>query len=241
MSDDFGTVNLRPGARTRESEILRRHRQTLVQMTREIDEALANLESGGETEPAMRPLVSAPQTDYAPSSSNMVPGASAPRVVLMIAFAIVALAVIGWLIWRASSDRKATPATDSVVEQPVETTAASTPEPGTVAPVNTVADTLRIAPPSNDYGLIRKGTRATRQFEVTNTTDEPVSIAISRSTCRCLYYEHAEVVPPKGKESITVTIDGARAKAGTLRETVRVTSKKDPSIAASFDVTATIR
>ena len=48
-------------------------------------------------------------------------------------------------------------------------------------------------------------------------------------------------MPPKGKETITVTVDGARAKAGALRENVKVTAKKDPSIAASFDVTANIQ
>jgi hypothetical protein len=244
MSDDFGTVNLRPGARTRESELLRRHREMLVQMTREIDEALAGLESGRASEPAMRPLADAPHSDYE-THPDMVPGASAPRVVLMIAVALVALAVIGWLIWRASSDRKpAATETGTVVEEtaaPTVTTTTPPPETGTIAPVTSVADALRVAPPANDYGLIRKGTRATRQFEIANTTDEPISIALSRSACRCLYYEHSEVVPPKGKETITVTVDGARAKAGTLRETVKVTAKKDASIATSFDITATIR
>ena len=242
MSDDFGTVNLRPGARTRESELLRRHREMLVQMTHEIDETLAGLESGRASEPAMRPLADAPHTDYE-THPNMVPGASAPRVALIIIVAVIALALIGWLIWRASSDRKpAATTTDAVVEETTTTnTVTTTPEPGTIAPVTSVADALGVAPPANDYGLIRKGTRATRQFEISNSTDAPISIALSRSTCRCLYYEHSEVVPAKGKETVTVTVDGARAKAGTLHETVKVTAKKDASIATSFDVTATIR
>jgi hypothetical protein len=88
---------------------------------------------------------------------------------------------------------------------------------------------------------VRKGTRATRQYEIANTTDEPISIALARSACRCLYYEHAPVVPPKAKESITVTIDGARAQVGTLRESIRVSSKADPAVGTSLDVIATVR
>jgi uncharacterized protein (DUF2141 family) len=43
------------------------------------------------------------------------------------------------------------------------------------------------------------------------------------------------------KESLTVTIDGAKAKAGALSETVRITKKGDPTVAASVDVSATIQ
>ena len=88
---------------------------------------------------------------------------------------------------------------------------------------------------------MRKGTRVTRQFEIANTTDEPISINVSRSACRCLYYEHAPVIPPKAKESVTVTVDGAKAKAGTLHETLKVTAKSDASVGTSFDVIATVQ
>ena len=67
------------------------------------------------------------------------------------------------------------------------------------------------------------------------------SFSPARSACRCLYYEYVELVPPKGKETITVTVDGARAPAGALRETVKVTAKNDPAVATSFDVIATVR
>jgi hypothetical protein len=104
-----------------------------------------------------------------------------------------------------------------------------------------MAAALATRPQSHDYGVVRKGTRTTRQYEITNNSEEPVSIVVSRSACRCLYYEHAPVVPPKAKESITVTVDGAKAKAGTLRETIKVTSKADPDTGTSFDVIATVR
>jgi hypothetical protein len=48
-------------------------------------------------------------------------------------------------------------------------------------------------------------------------------------------------VPPKAKDSITVTVDGGKAKAGTLRETIKVTSKADAATGTSFDVIATVR
>ena len=42
-------------------------------------------------------------------------------------------------------------------------------------------------------------------------------------------------------ESITVTVDGAKAKAGTLRETIEITSKTGAAGGTSFDVIATVR
>jgi hypothetical protein len=154
---------------------------------------------------------------------------------------VIALALIAWLIWRASSDRPATTTTTTAaVEETSTETETTATAPATIAetaPVNALA----VTPPSRDYGLVRKGTRITRQFEIANNTEEPISISIARSTCRCLYYEHAPVIPPKAKESVTVTVDGAKASAGTLRETIRVTAKADPSIGTAFDVIATVR
>jgi hypothetical protein len=157
------------------------------------------------------------------------------RMALILGAAVLALAVIGWLIWRASSDRD--PAAGAIVEE--TTTTAPTTAPATVAePVNSE---LSVTPPSHEYGTIRRGTRAVRQFEVTNNTDEPVTIQIARSACRCLYYDYTALVPPRAKETVTVTVDAAKAKGGALRETVRVTAKSDPAVGTSFDVIATIQ
>ena len=76
---------------------------------------------------------------------------------------------------------------------------------------------------------------------IANTSDEPMSVEVARSTCRCLYYEHAPVIPPNAKESLTITVDGAKAKAGALSETVRITKKGDPTVATSVQGTATIQ
>jgi hypothetical protein len=155
---------------------------------------------------------------------------------------VVVLAAIAWLIWRASSDRTKPPiiSTTTTTTAPITET---TPPTTTTAPppVETSVDELTVTPQSHDYGAIRKGTRATRQYEVANSGSEPITIVVARSSCRCLYYEHASVIAPKGKETITVTIDGAKAKAGELHETVKVSSKADPKIVTSFDVNATIQ
>jgi len=195
-----------------------------------------------QTEAGMRPLVTtAPAVDEGVADDE-VRRDSRSRLALIAAAAIIALAAIAWLIWKASSDR-ARP--DAVVEQTqTQTATATTAAPATVVeepPAQTVAGVLTVTPASHDYGTIRKGTRATRQFEIANTSDQPVSIQVARSTCRCLFYEYVELVPPKAKETVTVTIDGARAKAGALRETVKVSAKKDPAIATSFDVTANVQ
>lgn len=200
----------------------------------------------GATEPGMRPLVTTPAaadedstiSDYAtPDASD-----SRKRLILIAAAALVALAAIGWLIWKASGR----PDTGTVVEEPASTTAPATATAGTAAedaPVTPArgARPLTVTPDSIDYGIVRKGTRVTRQYEVVNNGEEPLAFQVERSTCRCLYYEHAPVIPPKAKETLTVTIDGAKAKAGPLLESLRVTAKSDPSIVTTFDVTATVR
>jgi len=236
MSDDFGTISARRGDRAKEIEVLRKHRESVVKMLADVDEQLRELEVFDD--PGARPLVTTPDYD---ESNGAQPG-SGPRVLLILGAALLALALIAWLIWRASSDRPATSTTTTtgVVEETATETETTATAPATIAetaPVNA----LIVAPASRDYGLVRKGTRVTRQFEITNNTEEPISINLARSVCRCLYYEHAPVIPPKAKEAVTVTVDGAKAAAGTLRETIRVSAKADASVGTSFDVIATVR
>jgi hypothetical protein len=229
----------------------------------EIDRALAKLHEleGGaaappiaaappppprSNDPGMRPL--AQETVYddlaEPPAIPVSEAEPRSRLPLILGAAVLALAIIGWLIWRASSDRTGGTA---IVEETATAATTDTAEAGTSAsndtiePAATIPAGLAVIPVSHDYGTIRKGTRATRQYELSNTTDEPMTIDVARSTCRCLYYEHAPVIPPKAKENLTVTVDGARAKAGTLHEQIRITSKADAAVGATIDVNATIQ
>ena len=257
MSDDFGTISVGRAERAKEIDEMRqryrRQREALLglvadaptetlakeyqRLVREIDVALVKvdeMENPRVSTAGMRPLVTTklPDTDLVEPRS---------RLPLILVSAIVALGLIGALLWYASRDRK--PDDGVVVEDTSATTAtttatATTDTTGTVVPVESV---LSVSPPAQDYGVIRKGTRATRQFEVTNRSDQPVTMTLARSTCRCLYYEYQGLIAPKGKESVTVTIDGARAKAGEVRETIKVTPKSGSADGTSFDVIATIQ
>lgn len=199
------------------------------------------------TAPGNRPLVSSavssePVTDHGIANYDVPtdrPSNNGSRMLLMMLIAVAVLGVIGWLIWRASSDKKTT--TPQVIEQPPSTTSPDTT--ATVTPVAAPAASIRIAPEVADYGTIRKGTRAVRQFEITNTSSTPLSITVARSACRCLYYEYdtKAKLAPKAKEALTVTVDGARAKAGALNESIAVSSKDDPNATGTIGVRAVIK
>jgi uncharacterized protein DUF1573 len=268
MSDDFGTVNVRRGERAREIELLRQHyrdhREALVRMTseapteylageyqrliRDIDTALAKIDEiegrrtavdDLNTEPGSRTLITPTPPPHAVDATP----ANGSRMMMMVVAGVIVLALIGYLIYRASDrgPKTTTAITETVATESgaSTTTAPATIEPVTAAPAASSA--LAVSPAVADYGTIRKGTRATRQIEVTNGSGAPMPFKVSRSQCKCLFYEYKDTIPAKGKETITVTIDGARAKPGSLQETIDVTSKKDPSATASFQVSATIK
>ena len=112
-----------------------------------------------------------------------------------------------------------------------------------VTPAPAAAASIRVTPAVQDYGIIRKGTRAVRQFELTNNSTIPISIEVARSTCRCLYYEYnaKKKIQPNTHETITVTVDAARAKSPTIDEQLAVTAKEDPAATATIGVRAMIR
>ncbi|HEX2831415.1 MAG TPA: DUF1573 domain-containing protein [Thermoanaerobaculia bacterium] len=271
MSDDFGTINVSRSERAREIEVMReqyrRHRQALQELigdapseqlaqqysrlVGDIDVSLAKLDelegrpssSPPPTEPGMRPLVEGPRHDYSVIGDRK-PGAPASRVVLIVLVAIVGLALIGWLIWKASdrSDEVA-PVADETVTAPVTTETTET-ESGTIEPAATtpaaVSGGLVPTPQSQDFGVVRKGTRAVRKFVLRNDSDSAAAIKVSRSACRCLYYQHPPSIGAKKEGTLTVTIDGAKAKAGVLSESLQITTG-DPSVKTSVNVNATVR
>src|SRR5438094_4123219 len=199
--------------------------------------SLADTNPSIKVGPGNRPLVRTADSSMPPPPAAMAyeppsPRTAQNRVVIIVLAGLIVLGVIGWLIWRASSDRKT--AAPVVEQQPVGATAAAPPPAVTPAP--RPVESLKVAPVRADYGTIRKGTRAVRQFQVTNTGDTAMDIEVTRSACRCLFYDYNGKLPAKGQETITVTIDGARAKAGTLQEQLDVHRKKDPSTSATFTV-----
>jgi hypothetical protein len=196
--------------------------------------------SPGTTAPGTRPLLRT--QDAAPSSGAIyeppVSTASQSRAAMIIIAGAVVLGLLVWLIWRASSDRRQQPR--PIVEAPAMTST-NAPPPPAVTPAPAPAPVLKITPAFADYGTIRKGTRAVRQFEIVNTSSGPLTFMVARSGCRCLFYDYNGKLPAKGKETITVTVDAARAKAGALQEQIDVTAKKDPSVKGAFTVQATIK
>src|SRR5690242_2195470 len=153
MPEEFGTVNLKQGAQTREIELIRRHyrahRDALARLIgdapteylaseyqrliSEIDMAVRKLDelegkpstspgttaapaftdtnpairtsTGAGTRPLVRPNEPVGATSYIPPAA---PGVQS-RIAIIVAAGIVVLAIIGWLIWRASSERRPTP------------------------------------------------------------------------------------------------------------------------------------
>jgi hypothetical protein len=205
--------------------------------------AAAAVGGSADSQPTMklnassRPLTPPPTIYHESESASPNP---ALRVALILVVGIAVLGLVGWLIWRASTDRVETPRVVDAT-QPVTNTEAIE-DTGTIAPaVPPGADTFKLSTNEIKFGNVRRGTRVVRQIEVTNTSDEAIPIAVARSNCRCLFYEHNDQIKPKAKESVTISLDGARAKVGPLSETLTISSKEDPTVKTSFQVTANIK
>jgi len=201
------------------------------------------------TAPGMRPLSAEPVTepqryvDEEPPAPN-----TGARTLLIVVVGLLVLGAIGYLIWRASRERprSAATTTGTVVEQPVTPATADTIAPATAPPAATAAPattggSLKITPAMADYGIVRKGTRAVRQFEAANNGAAPLTIEVARSNCHCLFYAFNKTIAPHAKETITVTVDGAKAKVGTIDEQLGVTAKNDPTVSASIGVRAVVK
>lgn len=196
--------------------------------------------SAPRTSPGDRPLVADPQEEPTVIGEPFEPRASTgSRVAIIVGVGVLVLAAVVLLIWRGSERGAA--ASAPIVEQPSTVAPLDTAAPVPVTRTTTSAPGLKITPALADYGTIRKGTRAVRQFEVTNKTAAPLTLQVTRSACRCLYYDYHDKVAPNAKETLTITVDGAKAKAGSLRETLAVKAKEDPSLTGEITVQATIK
>jgi hypothetical protein len=211
------------------------------------------------TSPGMRPLSSA-SSEPVTEPQRYVEYAEAPasagggtRTLLIVVVGLLVLGAIGYLIWRASRERRpagTTSTTSTVVEQPVTPATADTiapapapPSTATVVPAAapTSSGSLKITPALADYGIVRKGTRAVRQFEVTNAGAAEVPYDLSRSSCHCLFYAFHSPVPAHGKETVTITVDGAKAKPGAVDEQISVKEKKGSAVFGTIRVRAVVK
>lgn len=186
---------------------------------------------------ADRPLhSSAPASRAVPShaAAASAPAEDKKRLIIIVAAAALMLAILAALVWRSRGND--TP-TRIVEEQPI-----AGAETATEPPVESVADAgiLSVNPQSHDFGVIRKGTRAVRQFRIENSSAEPLTVAIDRSTCRCLWFDFDTTVPPKSSSILAVTVDGAKAKEGRLDETVTIKNKADAEDVATIKLLASI-
>jgi hypothetical protein len=229
-----------------------------VRLQGEIDQAiarLADLERGSSARnappPASPPTISDTARSFLPPvqlGNEPAEPLSMPaergntgRILLIAASAAIVLAVLGYLVWKRSAQG---PGATTVQEVKTTTNATAISSVAPPVPAPAVAATprsLSVTPVSFDYGRIRKGTRAVHKFELVNSTARPIPLAVSRAACRCLWFQYARSIPANGRITLGVTVDGARAKKGSLKETVTVSASKDPQISASFDLTANVQ
>jgi type II secretory pathway component PulM len=157
------------------------------------------------------------------------------RLLLIVGITVIVLALLGYLVWRFAMGGNR-PAPAAVVEETAQTETVEPAQPDTVAPAT--PSPLAVSPDSHDFGKIRKGTRAVRQFRIENNSEKAIQVAIKRSQCRCLWFDYDSNVPARSSTILAVTVDGAKAPAGNLTENVEVTSKN--GMKSGFTVKATI-
>lgn len=163
------------------------------------------------------------------------------RLLLIGLVTVAILVLLGYVAWRYS--RRHTTSTPVIVERDHTTTTETAPV-STVTPIATdsVITTEPVAPKSNatgsgkaklevtpviaDFGSIKKGSSALRQFQIVNHSGTPLQVDIKRSKCRCLWFDYDKRVPANGSTILAVKLDGVRAKVGALDEQVEVTAKE---------------
>ncbi|HXI14278.1 MAG TPA: DUF1573 domain-containing protein [Thermoanaerobaculia bacterium] len=181
--------------------------------------------------------------DFAPTETE-THSVDKTRAFMFSVIGVVLLAAFGFYAWRSmSGSDKERP---RIVEQrdndvPArETPVTVEPAASPAASPDASAGPLTIKPDSHDFGTIRKGTRATRQYDLTNGSDSDLVLKVSRSGCRCMYYEYVDKLPANGNSNLTVTVDGGKAKKGELRETIEIKAKTGDTSYGSIEVVAQI-
>jgi hypothetical protein len=151
------------------------------------------------------------------------------RLLAILAGGALALILLGVLVWYFAFRTPAGPAT--IQEQP---------DPALTSTAAESAALLTITPAMHDFGVVRKGTRAVRQFRLSNESDEPMEVSVERSACRCLWYDFESTIPPNEATILAVTFDGARAPGGVTREEVTISAGPDPARQVTATIVATV-
>lgn len=162
------------------------------------------------------------------------------RIVLIIGLAVVLLGVLALFVWKFSGERpeevQTGPAPSPAVAAPPPTEEPVTPalEPKPESP-------LAASPQQHDFGTIAKGTSAVGTFEITNRSKASLTLELSRSKCRCLWYDPPKRISAGGRGTLTIRVDGSRAPAGHLAETIEISGKGVPGAIAFIEIAADVK
>lgn len=150
-------------------------------------------------------------------------GSKLPLILILL----VGLPILAGLIWMRATGEPESSERISSESQSEETV------------VEETRQSLTVRPASHDYGTVRRGTRSSHTFTISNDTEQTINVTVDRSSCRCLWYD----VPDGGLEPgesgrLVITVDGSRV-TGSLAETVVV--RGGSSFSATIDLDAVIR
>jgi hypothetical protein len=262
--DDWKTVNIKPGKGgvIRDIDLLRKryddHRAALEQLAADaptehlarryrdvvadIDASVAKLDAldgepaaappaAGPAAAAARSWSDAPVYAHEPVSSEARRRGGGGRALLILLAGAFMIGIIALLFW--SWLRRDDP--EAPIVRPETAVTETLPAPAAEAEPD-----LAVVPERHDYGTIRRGARAARQFEIRNNTDEPMAIDVKRSACRCLWFEYADTIPARGTTTLTVTVDASKVTGAQLEEMVEVVTTADPGASATFVVAAAV-
>jgi len=267
MPDDWNTINIKQTANQGDAASLRArhmaHRDTLTKLAAEAPTAQlgeAYLRLRGEVEASLARLMDAESRgdimdvlkDPATTETSFdgtfnderfpspLPPAvkSGPRLALLGLIALVGVLLFAYFVYRYATTERG----PSLVEDQTSSISdTATPPDGASTPQATPDTGLSIDAQSYDFGIVPKGTRKAKSFQLQNLTTSAVKIKISRSDCRCLWFTHPPSITPEGKVTLTVTLDGGRAAKGKISETVKISAQHDPSLSTLISITADVQ
>ncbi len=159
------------------------------------------------------------------------------RIALILGMAIVVIALLAFFVWKYGGEPRSDKA--PAVQAIEDSTAPGAEQPS--AATTPPRPALQATPEAQDFGVIYKGTRVAKSFDVTNNTDRNVTIQLERSKCRCLWFEYDGAIPAGGSVTVSVSVDGGRVEPGLLSEAIVITTRDAPRVATEVQITADIR